>query len=83
MAYLIYDKNNGAIDSLRTASGMDGAEIVENIFGVGAGAVFGSVPWFRPFPVGMKVDVDTLSVIPDPDYVPPADPVPVVPAAVV
>lgn len=76
MAYLIYDKTSGAIDSLRSASGMNGGEIVENVFGVGAGAVFGSLPWFRPFPVGQKVDVDTLDVIEDPDYV---VPVPVVP----
>jgi hypothetical protein len=71
MQYLIYEQDTGRIEALREMSGQDGAGIIENLWGAAGLEFYASKPHFGAFPVGKKIDLQTVKLIADPDYVPP------------
>ena len=78
MAFLVYKKSSGKLTQISDVSGAWTAEdTISTVYGPKGNNVFGGIEWDMDFPVG-KIVVDGV-VVDDPNYVPPAPPVPLEP----
>lgn len=73
MEFLIYKVATGRIESVRECAGMDGAQIIENVYGADRAGLYAAIPHAGAYPVGKIVQKGAL--VADPSYVPPVVPV--------